>query len=142
MNAQHRQWLYTAAALASAIVPILVAYNVIDTDVAGAWVNLIGVLGGLGTVGASTAAVMTSRQRKDGTLNFTGTASDQAIAAIQATVQQASTAVTDLARVKDVVNGVLSAAAPVVPAVVEALTPKSEDPATGSDDPSSANYQP
>jgi len=141
MNAQHRQWLYTAAALASAIVPILVAYNVIDTDVAGAWVNLIGVLGGLGTVGASSAAVMTSRQRKDGTLDFTGTAPEQAIAAIQATVQQASTAVTDLARVKDVVNGVLSAAAPVVPAAVEALTPKVVED-TGNADPSSANYQP
>jgi len=140
MNALHRQWLYTAAAIASAIIPILVAYKVIDTDVAGAWVNLIGVLGGLGTVGASTAAVMTSRQRKDGTLDFIGTAPEQAIAAIQATVAQASTAVTDLARVKDVVTGVLSAAAPVVPPIVEALAPKVDG--DGSTDPSSANYQP
>lgn len=109
-NPQVRQWIYTAAAIASALIPLLVAYRVIDTAAAGAWVNLVGVLGALGSGGAATAAVMTSRQRKDGTLDFTGSAPEQAVAAIQATVAQAAQAAEGLDKVKDVVNGALQAA--------------------------------
>lgn len=141
MTPQVRQWLYMAAAVASALIPILVAYKVIDTDVAGAWVNLIGVLGALGTGGAATAAVVTAKQRKEGTLDFTGTPAQQAISAIQATVNNASSAVTDLAKVKTAVEDVLATGRELTGlstgSVIDGLKPK-----TGSSDPSSANYQP
>ncbi len=130
MTPKYRQWLYTAAALASALIPILVMYNVIDKDAAGAWINLIGVLGGLGTVGASTAAVVTAKQRREGTLDFTGSAAQQAIEAFQATVSQAATAATDLEKVRAVVTDLL-----VPTAAPEAATSTSSDPA-------SADYQP
>lgn len=115
MTPQVRQWIYTAAAIATAIIPILVAYKVIDSSAAGAWVNFVGVLGALGSGGAATAAVMTAKQRHDGTLNFTGTAAEQAVAAIQATVAQASTAADELVRVKDAVSQVLNTTPELAP---------------------------
>ena len=114
MTPQVRQWLYTASAAASAIIPLLVAYKVIDTSVAGAWINVIGVLGALATGGAATAAVVTARQRHDGTLDFTGTPAEQAIAAIQATVAQAATKVTDLEKVREAVGEALGGVSQVV----------------------------
>lgn len=140
MTPQVRQWLYTVSAVASAIIPLLVTYKVLDPSSGTAWTNLVGVLGVLGTGGAATAAIVTARQRKDGTLDFTGTPAQQAIDAIQATVSQAATAVTDLTRVKDVVAGVLSAVAPVIPEPAPA--PAEPAPTGGSDDPASADYQP
>lgn len=117
MTPQIRQWIYTVSAVASALIPLLVIYKVLDPAAATAWVNVVGVLGALGSGGAATAAVMTARQRKDGTLDFTGTPAQQAIDAIQATIAQASTAADDLARVKTAVSEVLAVADPVVEAV-------------------------
>lgn len=125
MSAQTRQWLYTIAAVASALIPLLVVYKVVDSETAGAWVNLIGVLGTLGSGGAATAAVVTARQRKEGTLNFTGSPAQQAVEAIKATVSQAGQATADLQKV-------IQAASEVVP-----VNPSSPD-----NDPASANYQP
>lgn len=105
MTPQVRQWIYTVASIASALVPLLVAYKVFDAGTGSAW---LGVFGALGAFGSGTAAVMTSKQRKDGTLDFSGSAADQAIAAIQATVSQASTAATDLEKVKTAVTGALA----------------------------------
>lgn len=121
MTPQVRQWLYTISAVASAVIPLLVAYKVIDTSLAGAWVNVIGVLGALATGGAATAAVVTAKQRKDGTLDFTGTPAQQAIEAIQATISQASTAASDLARVKTAVGDALN----TVDTVVDVVAPGS-----------------
>lgn len=113
MTPNVRQWLYTISAIATALIPLLVAYKVLDPNAASAWVNVIGILGALGSGGAATAAVVLSRQRKTGTLDFTGTAAEQAIAAIQATVNQAETASTDLDKVKtavtDALNGTITA---------------------------------
>lgn len=131
---QIRQWLYTASAIASAIIPLLVTYKVLDPSSGTAWVNLVGVLGTIGGTGAATAAIMTSRQRRDGTLDFTGPPAQQAIDAIQATVAQATSAANDLDRVKTAVTGVLSSL-PVVGEVFDAVIAPSSDPA-------SANYQP
>lgn len=128
MTPKVRQWLYTASAAASAIIPLLVAYKVIDTSVAGAWVNVIGVLGALATGGAATAAVVTAKQRHDGTLDFTGSPAEQAIAAIQATVSQAETAGTNLEKVKGAVSQALGTAGVVVNTVdnvVDVIAPGS-----------------
>lgn len=135
MTPQIRQWLYTVSAIASAIIPLLVTYKVLDPTSGTAWINLVGVLGALGGTGAATAAIMTSRQRKDGTLDFTGTPAQQAIEAIQATVAQATNAASDLDKVRTAVTDVLSSL-PVVGDVIDAVT------AAGDDDPASANYQP
>jgi predicted Co/Zn/Cd cation transporter (cation efflux family) len=138
MTPQVRQWLYTAAAFATALIPLLVAYKVIDTDVAGAWVNVIGVLGALGTGGATTAAVVTAKQRREGTLNFTGNAANQAVEAIKATVTQAGSAQSDLQQVIRVVSEVIPAALSVTTA------PPAPNVSTlaATSDPASANYQP
>lgn len=136
LTPQIRQWLYTVAALASALIPLLVTYKVLDPSSGTAWLNLVGVLGALGTGGAATAAVVTAKQRKDGTLDFTGTPAQQAIEAIQATVAQATNAASDLERVKTAVTDVLSSL-PVVGDVLDAVTKDG-----GDEDPASANYQP
>jgi hypothetical protein len=134
MTPKIRQILYTVSAVASAIIPLLVTYQVLDPSSGTAWINLVGFLGALGGTGAATAAVVTSRQRKDGTLDFTGSPAQQAIDAIHATVNQATNAATDLGRVRDAVTGVL-ASLPVVGEVLDAVTGRDDDPA-------SANYQP
>jgi hypothetical protein len=107
MTPQVRQWIYTASAVLTAIIPLLVGYNVIESNIAGAWINVIGILGALGSGGAATAAVVIAKQRKEGTLDFTGSAAEQAIAAIQATVDQAAHAATDLDKVKTAVTEVV-----------------------------------
>lgn len=127
MTPKVRQWIYTASAVATAIIPLLVAYKVVDTSTAGAWVNLVGVLGALGAGGATTAAVMTSRQRKDGTLDFTGSPSEQAVAAIQATVAQAGNAVEGLAAVKAAVTSALGLL-PLAPTPRHSAPPAPADP--------------
>jgi hypothetical protein len=134
MTPKIRQLLYTVSAIASAIIPLLVTYKVLDPSSGTAWINLVALLGALGGTGAATAAVMTSRQRKDGTLDFSGTPAQQAIDAIQATVAQATNAATDLEKVRTAVTDVLSSL-PVVGEVLGAVT-------AGDDDPASANYQP
>jgi hypothetical protein len=116
-----RQWIYTAAALASALIPLLVAYHIIDSTAAGAWVNVVGVLGALGSGGAGIAAVMTSKQRKDGTLDFTGSAAEQAVAALQATVDQAVHAADNLDKVKAVVTSVVGAGSQAIKVIPGSL---------------------
>lgn len=147
MTPKIRQWLYTVSAVASALIPLLVTYKVLDPTSGSAWVNLIGVLGVLGTGGAATAAVVTAKQRHEGTLDFTGSPAKQAIEAIQATVTQATNAASDLDRVKTAVTDVLSS----IPAFGDVFNAATKPPAArpaptttagDSSDPSSANYQP
>lgn len=121
MTPQIRQWLYTVSAVASAVIPLLVFYKVFDQQTGTAWLNLVGVLGALGTGGAATAAVVTAKQRRDGTLDFTGSPAQQAIDAIQATISQASTAATDLERVKVAVGDALN----TVDTVIDVVAPGS-----------------
>lgn len=110
-----RQWLYTIAALGTAIIPILVAYHVLDDTAAGAWLNVVAILGSLGSVGATTAAVVTAKQRKEGTLDFTGSPAQQAVSAIQATVNRAGVAQHELQEIIQAVSTALSPPAPPAP---------------------------
>lgn len=101
MSPKARQWLYTVSAIASAVIPLLVVYRILDNSAATAWVNVIGVLGAIATGGSATAAMMTNKQRKDGTFDAAPTnPADMAITALQAAVTQATTAANDLDRVK------------------------------------------
>lgn len=95
-----RQTIYTIAAVAAGVIPLLVTYKILDPAAGTAWTNLVGILGAIGSGGAATAAVVLSKQRKDQTLDFHGTAAEQAIQAIQATVAQAGTAAADLDKVR------------------------------------------
>lgn len=124
-NPQNRQWLYAITSVASSFIPLLVIYKIIDAESADAWLKLIGVLGGLGTAGTATAAVVTSRQRKEGTLDFTGSADEQAVQAIEYTAQAASDAIARLQKI-------IQAASAAVP----------PNPVSPDNDPSSANYHP
>jgi hypothetical protein len=139
MTPKIRQILYLVSAIASALIPLLVTYKVLDPSSGTAWINLVGILGALGGTGAATAAVMTSRQRKDGTLEFSGTPAEQAIEAIKATVAQAGTARSDL-------QELFRAVSKVIPVALDAAKPVLVDmipaPTDGDDDPASANYQP
>ena len=130
MTPQARQWIYTASAVLTAIIPLLVGYNVIESNIAGAWINVIGVLGALGSGGAATAAVVIARQRKEGTLDFTGSAAEQAIAAIQATVDQAAHAADDLDKVKVAVNEVVNQVTQAVSVVPGSLVDQLLDAVT------------
>ena len=134
-----RQILSLVSAIARALIPLLVTYKVLDPSSGTAWINLVGILGALGGTGAATAAVMTSRQRKDGTLEFSGTHAEQAIEAIKATVAQAGTARSDL-------QELFRAVSKVIPVALDAAKPVIVDeipaPTGGDDDPASANYQP
>lgn len=106
-----RQWLYTLAALGTAVIPLLVAYRVLDGTAAQAWMGVVAALGSLGTVGATTAAVVTSKQRKEGLYNAT-TPAEAAVSAIQATVSRAGSAQADL---QQVIRAVTEALAPLQP---------------------------
>lgn len=121
MTPQIRQWLYTVSAVASAIIPLLVTYKILDPATGSAWTALVAALGTIGGVGAGTAAVVTAKQRREGTLDFTGTPAQQAIDAIQATVSQASTAASDLERVKVAVGDALN----TVDTVIDVVAPGS-----------------
>ena len=58
-----RQWFYTVAA---ALLAVLVFYNIVSADSVPLWLSLIAAIG---AVSNTQAAVVTSQQRKDGTLN-------------------------------------------------------------------------
>jgi hypothetical protein len=116
-----RQWIYTVAAIGTAVIPLLVAYHVIDSTSAGAWVNVVGVLGAVGSGGLGLAGVMTNKLRRDGTLDFTGTAAEQAVAALQATVDQAAHAAENLDKVKAVVTSVVGSGSPAIKVIPGSL---------------------
>lgn len=121
MSAQIRQWFYLLSALASAIVPILVTLRVINESQGNQWLGLVAALGGvLGTAGAGTAAVILGKQRKDGTLD-TAAPADAAITAIQQTVENVTTATSELDRVKQAASDVLGAIPGVGPLAQAAI---------------------
>lgn len=122
MKPSIRQWLYTISAVASALIPLLVTYRVLDAGAGSAWAGLFAALGAIGSGGAATAAVVLSRQRKEGTLDFTGSAAEQAIGAIRATVEQAGSAASDLDKVIKAATEVAQSLPKAITDVVEEVT--------------------
>lgn len=117
-----RLLLYTLGSITMLVIPVLVAFGALGQDQADSVGRLITALIGLFGAGASgTAAVVLGKQRKDGTLDTPPAPADAAVAAIQATVDQATTAAADLDRVKqaatDALGGVLG---PLAQQVIEA----------------------
>lgn len=108
------QTIYQVGLIASSAVAIAGLWNAIDGNTANALGNgITGLLGMLGVGATATANVRVRAQRKDGTLDFTGSAADQAVAAIDAVNTQAAAAANDRDRVRDAL-GDLAATIPVV----------------------------
>jgi hypothetical protein len=106
MSPKIRQTAYILGTVATSVVTLLALWRGIDTNTATALGNTItGLLGLLGVGASATAGVVLSRQRKDGTLEHQSPV-DQAITAIQATVDQVNSASADLDRVKNAVSDV------------------------------------
>jgi len=111
MSAKIRLTLYVVSTIVSGIVTILVSWKLLDPGTASTVNDLIRSLAGLlGTGASATAAVVLSQQTKNGTVG--ASAADQAINGLQATVQQASVAVTDLDRVRQAAADALSSVLP------------------------------
>lgn len=103
MNVKLRQSIYYLGVVGGGLVGLLTLFGVLSPEVAALIAAPLAALTG-GTAGGALA-----RQRREGTLDFSGSAPDQAIAAIQATISQAQTAQADAARVAEAVTGALSA---------------------------------
>lgn len=101
MTSSFRQALYALSTVATGILTLLVTFRIIEQGTATNLTTAIAALVGLfGTAATGTATAVVSKQRKEGTLNFQGTAADQAVSAIQATVAQAAGAAKELDKVK------------------------------------------
>ena len=114
-----RQVLYVVGAVASAIVTVLAIFRIIDATTSTSLVQVIAALSSaLGAGAAGTAAVVVSRQRKDGTYDISGTPVDQALAALKAITDQRDAATADFDRVQALASQVLgpAAVAPATPA--------------------------
>ena len=103
-----RQTIYGIGLIATSALSILSVWKVIDpTTASTVSASLAGLLSLLGVGAAGTAAVVVSKQQKDGTFDVNGSAAEQAIPAINNTVQQAQQATSDLQKVRDAVSGVI-----------------------------------
>ena len=124
MTPRIRQTAYVLGTMATGVVTLLALWRGIDTHTATALGNTITALLGLLGIGATaTAGVVVSKQRKDGTLE-TLSPVDQAISAIQATVDQVNSATSDLDRVKIAVSdvfGTLPVVGPLAQQVIRSV---------------------
>ncbi len=109
------QTIYQVGVIATSAATIAAVWRGVDPALAASSVgNVINVVLGMLGVGATvTGRVRVAAQRADGTLDFSGSAADQALAAIQAVNAQAAGAVTDRDRVADALGG-LAGSIPVV----------------------------
>lgn len=104
MNAKFRQTLYALGATATGILTILSVWKVIDPTTASTIsASLAGILSLLGVGAASTAAVMTGKQRKDGTFTEHDPA-DQVINGLNAVLEAQQAANQAVDRVKEAVS--------------------------------------
>lgn len=108
MTPKIRQTIYGIGLAATSLLTVLSVWHVIEPSTASTLnASLAGLLSLLGVGAAGTAAVVVSKQQKDGTFDVSGSPAEQAIQAINATVQQASKSASDLQKVKDAVSGVI-----------------------------------
>lgn len=96
-----RQGIYKASLIVAALATALGATGIIPLPIAGA----IGTLAGAISTALADKAV--NQQKNDGTLDVTGSTAEQAIQAINNTVQKAQEATSDLQKVRDAVSGAI-----------------------------------
>ena len=126
MTPKIRQTLYLLGTMATSTVTLLAVWRGIDSNTATALGNTITALLGLLGVGATaTAGAVVAQQRSEGTLDFTGTAAQQAVEAIGAVTAQAQAAVSDLDKVKAAaadLAGSLPVVGPLARQVIDSVT--------------------
>lgn len=109
MSPKIRQTIYAIGLIATSALSLLSVWKIIDPATASTVsASLAGLLSLLGVGAAGTAAVVVSKQQKDGTFDVSGSSADQAIAAINNTIQQAQQATSDLDKVRDAVSNVIN----------------------------------
>lgn len=109
MSPKIRQTIYAIGLMATSALSVLSVWKVIDpTTASTVSASLAGLLSLLGVGAAGTAAVVVSKQQKDGTFDVNGSPAEQAIQAINNTVQQAQQASSDLEKVRDAVSQVIN----------------------------------
>lgn len=107
-NPRIRQTAYGLGTIATTVVTILALWHGIDGGTATALGNAItAILGLLGVGATATAGVVVSKQRKEGTLDFSGSPEQQAVDAINAVSAQAQAATAALDKVKAAASDVL-----------------------------------
>lgn len=120
-----RQSLYLLGTIATSTVTLLAVWRGIDSHTATALGNTITALLGLLGVGATaTAGAVITRQKADGTLDFTGSPAQQAVDAIGVVTAQAQAAVSDLDRVKAAVSdlaGTIPVVGPLAQQVIDSV---------------------
>lgn len=99
-NPKSRKIVYIVGVIASSILTILSALNLLDPAAAGSLSGaLTTILGMLGVGATATATAAVTRQQKNGTFDPVNPV-DQVVNGIQAAIQQAQSAADDLERVK------------------------------------------
>ena len=107
-NPRIRQTAYGLGTIATTVVTILALWHGIDGGTATALGNAItAILGLLGVGATATAGVVVSKQRKEGTLDFSGSPEQQAVDAINAVSAQAQAATAALDKIKAAASDVL-----------------------------------
>lgn len=118
------QTIYQVGLIASSAVTVAAIWHGIDGGTVTSLNNAITALLGLLGVGATaTANVRVGAQRKDGTLDFSGSAAQQAVDALAAVDAQAAASAADLDRVRAAaaaVAGSIPVVGPLAQQVIQA----------------------
>lgn len=138
MTPKLRQILYTIGLVIFTGLTVASTLKLIEPDTAASISAAVTtVLGLFGVTGFGVAANAVNKQMKRGAFDEVSPA-DQAVAAIQATVAQAGSAVSDLDRVRQAA----AEAATTALQATNAITTSIGNALGAHNDPSSANYQP
>ena len=114
-----RSALYVAAGIIGVAVPTAEWLHLISADTGTAILQFASLLG---AGSATTAAVVLKGQVANNTLKYSGSTADQAVAAIQDVVKEASVAQADVAKVTAAVNAVAQKAPAVGSAAEQAIS--------------------
>lgn len=117
MTPKIRQSLYAVGTIATSVLSLLAVWKVLDPSTASTLsAGLTALLSLVGVGAAGTAAVITGKQRKDGTFESLSPA-DQVVDGINGVIAQAEAARQDFERVKEAVTAVAIDAVDDVPVV-------------------------
>lgn len=122
MTPKIRQTLYSVGTIATALLSLLALWNVVDPNTAST-VNagLAGLLSLLGVGAAGTAAVITRKQRHDGTFDAPPDPAEAVVNGIEAVLKAKQEAEAQVDRVRDAVSNAVRDVPVLGPLAQEAL---------------------
>lgn len=121
MTPKLRQTVYSVGAIATSLLTLLSLWRVVDPATASTInAGLAGLLSLLGVGAAGTAAVITGRQRKDGTFDSVDPA-DAVVNGIEAVLKAKQEAEAQVDRVRDAVSDAVKEVPVLGPLAKEAL---------------------